>query len=135
MRRTRRKRCSTRIRSTSRCWANTVSSVSALFLGLFGLAWLTAGKVRRLTRKDPELLWLGDLAAMVQVCLVGYLVGGAFLGLAYFDLPYHLVCMVVIARLIVEQRIRSRAAAVVPAMPRRVSRPRAALPVGAAQQP
>ena len=33
---------------------------------------------------------------MCQVSLLGYGVGGAFLGLAYFDLPYHIMAIVVI---------------------------------------
>jgi hypothetical protein len=41
---------------------------------------------------------------MVQVSLVGYAVGGAFLSLAYFDLPYNMMVMVVLARKWVEDR-------------------------------
>jgi hypothetical protein len=41
--------------------------------------------------------WASDLAAMIQVSLIGYAVGGAFLGLAYFDLPYHLMIIVLLA--------------------------------------
>ena len=37
------------------------------------------------------------LAAMTQVSLVGYAVGGAFLGLAYFDLPYYLAVIIIMA--------------------------------------
>ena len=40
---------------------------------------------------------------MVQVCLVGYAVGGAFLGLAYFDLYYHLIAVLVILGAIVAE--------------------------------
>ena len=35
---------------------------------------------------------------MVQVSLVGFAVGGAFLSLAYFDLPYNILLLVVLAR-------------------------------------
>ena len=35
---------------------------------------------------------------MCQVSLVGYLVGGMFLSLAYFDLPYNVLVLVVAAR-------------------------------------
>ena len=35
---------------------------------------------------------------MCQVSLVGYAVGGAFLSLAYFDLPYDIMVMVVLTR-------------------------------------
>ncbi len=41
---------------------------------------------------------------MVQVGLVGYAAGGAFLSLAYFDLPYNMMIMVVLARKWVETR-------------------------------
>jgi len=34
---------------------------------------------------------------MIQVSLIGYAAGGAFLGMAYFDLPYHLVIILVLA--------------------------------------
>ena len=34
---------------------------------------------------------------MIQVSLVGYGAGGAFLGLAYFDLTYHLMIILVLA--------------------------------------
>jgi len=34
---------------------------------------------------------------MIQVSLVGYGAGGAFLGLAYFDLTYHLMIALVLA--------------------------------------
>ena len=37
---------------------------------------------------------------MLQVCLIGYAVGGTFLGLAYFDLYYHLVAMLAICKVL-----------------------------------
>jgi hypothetical protein len=41
---------------------------------------------------------------MCQVSLIAYLVGGAFLSLAYFDLPYNVMVMVVITRIWVEKQ-------------------------------
>ena len=35
---------------------------------------------------------------MCQVALVGYAVGGAFLSLAYFDLPYNILVIVILAK-------------------------------------
>lgn len=67
-----------------------------LFLLLWLLAWSRAGALRRGTRNDPEIGWLYHLGSMVQVSLVGYAVGGAFLSLAYFDLPYNILVMAVI---------------------------------------
>lgn len=66
-----------------------------VLLGVF--AWLRARQVIRTCRGDPDRKWAADLAAMIQVSLIGYATGGAFLGLSYFDLPYHLMIIVVLA--------------------------------------
>lgn len=65
-----------------------------LLMGIF--TWFRAQQVIRFCKKDAKRKWASDLASMVQVSLVGYAVGGAFLGLAYFDLPYHLMIIVVL---------------------------------------
>ncbi len=65
----------------------------ALFLGLWGTTYFICGSIVRRCKKREDLYWARDLAAMLQVSIVGYAVGGAFLGLAYFDLPYHLLAM------------------------------------------
>ena len=67
-----------------------------LFLLLWLLAWRRAGGLRKGTRNDPEIGWLHHLGSMIQVSLVGYAVGGAFLSLSYFDLPYNILVMAVI---------------------------------------
>jgi putative inorganic carbon (hco3(-)) transporter len=70
----------------------------ALFLAIFWMAWRNAGWVVRRAAKDPSLTWAGDLGAMCQVSLIGYGVGGAFLSLSYFDLPYYIVAIVVVLK-------------------------------------
>jgi probable O-glycosylation ligase (exosortase A-associated) len=67
-----------------------------IFLLLALFTWLRANQVIRVCKKDPERKWAADLAAMIQVSLIGYGVGGAFLGLAYFDLTYHLMIILVL---------------------------------------
>jgi probable O-glycosylation ligase (exosortase A-associated) len=67
-----------------------------LWFLVYVLAWASASNLIKNTAKVPELKWMSDLGSMVQVSLLGYATGGAFLGLAYFDLPYHLVAMIVI---------------------------------------
>ncbi|MHB9101390.1 MAG: putative O-glycosylation ligase, exosortase A system-associated [Sulfuricella sp.] len=67
-----------------------------LFVLIGLLAWRTGSKVIRECRKDPDRKWAADLAAMVQVSMVGFATGGAFLGLAYFDYYYHLVIILVL---------------------------------------
>jgi probable O-glycosylation ligase (exosortase A-associated) len=76
-----------------------------LFLTLGWLAFRTGARIAALTRERPELGWARDLGAMIQVSLVGYAIGGAFLGLAYFDLYYHLVAILAITRSLVERSL------------------------------
>ena len=67
-----------------------------IFLTLFFFAWSTSDKLRLQGRKQPETQWLSDLGGMVQVGLIGYAVGGAFLSLSYWDLPYNMMVMSVV---------------------------------------
>lgn len=75
-----------------------------IFMALFGTTYFWAGRLRKECEIHPEARWCGDLGAMAQVSLVGYAVGGAFLSLAYFDLPYNIMMMVVLARVWVRTR-------------------------------
>lgn len=65
---------------------------------MFGVAtWRKAGKLARETREDPEFMsWVPLLMRMVQVSLAGFAVGGAFLTLVHFDLPYYIAGIVVL---------------------------------------
>ena len=76
----------------------------ALFLLLGYMIWRWAGWLRRNARTNPETAWAADLGSLCQVSLVGFAVGGAFLSLAYFDLPYNLLVLVVVARRCVDRR-------------------------------
>jgi len=75
-----------------------------MFLAIFGSTYWWAGRLRRESAVHPSAAWTGDLGAMAQVSLVGYAVGGAFLSLSYFDLPYMVMMMVVLARLWVRRQ-------------------------------
>ncbi|MDO8450866.1 MAG: putative O-glycosylation ligase, exosortase A system-associated [Rhodoferax sp.] len=68
-----------------------------LFLLIWFFAFQTAGKLRKQALKRDETQWLHHLAGMCQVSLVGYAVGGAFLSLAYFDLPYNILVTLVVS--------------------------------------
>jgi len=68
----------------------------SLFMLLGLLTWIRAQQIIKRCRTDPDKKWASDLAAMIQVSFVGYAAGGAFLGLSYFDLPYHLMIMLVL---------------------------------------
>jgi probable O-glycosylation ligase (exosortase A-associated) len=67
-----------------------------LFMALGVMAWIRAQQIINRCKKDPDRKWAADLAAMIQVSLVGYAAGGVFLGMAYFDLPYHLMIILVL---------------------------------------
>ncbi len=58
----------------------------------------TASRLRQQAQGREELKWAYHLAGMSQVSLVGYAVGGAFLSLAYFDLPYNVMVMLVVTQ-------------------------------------
>jgi probable O-glycosylation ligase (exosortase A-associated) len=70
----------------------------AIFLLLGLMTWRTASWVINHGRRDPEYRWAADLCAMVQVSLVGFATTGAFLGVAYFDLYYALIVVVVLCK-------------------------------------
>ena len=69
-----------------------------LFMGMWWSVWRTGNWLIRNGGKEPETLWCKHLGAMCQVALVGYAVGGAFLSLAYFDLPYNILVIVILAK-------------------------------------
>jgi putative inorganic carbon (hco3(-)) transporter len=85
-----------------------------LFLLIWALVWRTANKLRREGRRRPDTMWAADLGSMIQVSLVGYLVGGAFLSLTYFDLPYLLAVFVVAAREILKRQLAVEEVAATP---------------------
>ena len=70
-----------------------------LFLGIWWSTWRCAADLIRMGERNPEQRWLQDLGTMAQVSVLTYLVGGTFLSLAYFDLPYYTMTLVVVARL------------------------------------
>jgi putative inorganic carbon (hco3(-)) transporter len=70
-----------------------------LFILMWLATWRMAARMRRDSKAIPEARWVGDLGSMAQVSLIGYLIGGAFLSLAYFDLPYYVMAAVVTANL------------------------------------
>jgi len=77
-----------------------------LFLLVFVQGWFLAGKIVKAikARGSPTDEWILGLASMIKVSLVAYAVGGAFLSLAYFDLPWHLSAILVLLDMEVRKR-------------------------------
>ncbi len=76
-----------------------------LFLTLGFVSWRTATWITKYAADSDSLLWAKELAGMIQVSLVGFAVGGTFLSLAYFDLLYHLIAILVLLKLHVSQSL------------------------------
>jgi len=79
-----------------------------LYLGLWIATWLSAGWLRKNGGKHPETQWCVQFGAMAQVSLAGFAVGGAFLSLAYYDLPYNVMVLVVATRFWLQSRAWER---------------------------
>lgn len=69
-----------------------------IWLAIWWYTWRTASWLKTHGKEATGSAWCRDLGSMCQVSLVGFFVGGAFLSLAYFDLPYNLMVMVVTAK-------------------------------------
>ena len=81
-----------------------------LFVLLGLVTWRKAGQLAKLTRADPEFgEWVPVLMRMVQVSLLGFAVGGAFLSMMQFDIPYYIIGYVVMVDATVRDRLKVRA--------------------------
>lgn len=69
-----------------------------MFLTILFLTWRYLGRVIKKTRGNLELSKENLLARMLQVSMIAYMSGGAFLSLAYFDLPWHLIAIAVLLK-------------------------------------
>ena len=77
----------------------------AIYLLLGVSAFLCGSGIIRRTRRQPEFYWANDLARMIQVSIVGYAVGGLFLDMAFLDLYYHLVALMVLTKIVVAREM------------------------------
>jgi len=67
-----------------------------LYIGLLVWSLLTLRRLRKRWRNHPEHGYLSHYAEMIQLVLVPFLVAGAFLTVAYFDLYFHLLSTVIV---------------------------------------
>ncbi|WP_317202243.1 putative O-glycosylation ligase, exosortase A system-associated [Janthinobacterium sp.] len=81
-----------------------------LYLLLMLMSWRRANWIIRSTDGRVELAWAGRLARMIQVSMVGFAVGGAFLSLLYFDVPYYLLAILLIVAAHVRQQLPASSA-------------------------
>lgn len=81
-----------------------------LYLSLGVLTWRKGTWIIRKTNHLPDLKWAAHLATMIQVSLIGFAVGGAFLSLVYYDVPYYLMMAMVAAGSLVEKALAEQRA-------------------------
>lgn len=91
-----------------------------LFITLWILAYREASRIIRQTKTLSGWQWAADLLRMIQVSWVGYAVGGAFLSLAYFDVPYYLIVIVVLLGILVDRETKVRGGTDIPGISKRV---------------
>lgn len=79
-----------------------------LYLAFWSTVWVRAGRLATKAMSIPGLAdWLPLLMRMTQVSLVGFAVGGAFLSLAYLDLPFYFMGYVILAERLVAKALQS----------------------------
>jgi probable O-glycosylation ligase (exosortase A-associated) len=79
----------------------------AFYLLLGFLTWRSGSWIIRNTAGRDDLKWAHGLASMLQVSMIGFAVGGAFLSLLYFDVPYYVMVAMVVTRLVVQKQMQS----------------------------
>ncbi|HAT32720.1 MAG TPA: putative O-glycosylation ligase, exosortase A system-associated [Janthinobacterium sp.] len=76
-----------------------------LYLLLGVQTWRAANWIIRNSRAREHLRWALGMATMIQASLIGFAVGGAFLSLLYYDVPYYLMAAIVATRALVEREV------------------------------
>ena len=66
-----------------------------LLLLVLLLVWRQLGRAIAVTNDNPEYADHNYLARMLQVSLIAFMAGGAFLSLAYFDLAWHIMAITI----------------------------------------
>jgi probable O-glycosylation ligase (exosortase A-associated) len=69
-----------------------------LFLLIIWLVWRKLHWVQKNTEHKPELKSYNVMVRMLKLSVIVYLSGGAFLSLAYFDLPWHIFAIALLVR-------------------------------------
>ena len=94
-----------------------------MFLTILLLSWKTANRVIRITRGREEHLWAYNLTRCIRISMIAYGTGGAFLSLAYFDLPWQMMLTLILIENAVrtsdEQKVESGEEPVRRELPRR----------------
>ena len=78
-----------------------------VFLVLLASSILSARRLRKRAKANSSLAWMASYAQIVEVGIIGYMVSGAFLGRAYFDLYLQLVAILITLKILYKKEVRS----------------------------
>jgi probable O-glycosylation ligase (exosortase A-associated) len=78
----------------------------ALFVFLLGSCLVSMHSLRHKARRRSPSHWIIPFTRMLEVSLAAYVVSGAFLGRAYFDLWYEIAACVVVVQLLYRKELR-----------------------------
>jgi putative inorganic carbon (HCO3(-)) transporter len=74
-----------------------------IFLSVLGGCFYSLWRIRRRVRGQPSYAWITNYSQMLETCLVGYVISGAFLPRAYFDLWFQLAATTALLKILFEQ--------------------------------
>ncbi len=82
----------------------------AAFVTLLAVAWFNAGAVRSMVRRSgrADMAWAADLASKLRVSLTAFMISGALLSAAYYDIDYLLVGLTSALRFIVMRELKEQ---------------------------
>jgi hypothetical protein len=80
-----------------------------IFVSLLGSCWFSLRKLERIAKTVPELEWMMPYSQMLRVSLLGFMISGAFLACAYFDLFYQLCAGTIILKILCKKELLSLA--------------------------
>src|SRR5262249_42779254 len=79
----------------------------AAFLALLFSCLFSTRRLRKRVARYPSLSWVTNYSYSVETSLIAYMVSGAFLGRAYFDLYLQLVAILILLKLICRKELRA----------------------------
>lgn len=77
----------------------------AFYLGMIASSLVALRSIMFRTRRKPALKLHHDIAQMIEVSLLGFLIVGAFLSMSYFDLFFHLIAITAILKVLVAEAL------------------------------
>src|SRR5262249_22949562 len=79
-------------------WAEHGYPGAIVWLGLLLSCLIAVRRMRKYGSRNADAEWAVDYCNMVEISLVGYMVSGTFIDMAYFELYYHLVAVVIVLK-------------------------------------